>query len=262
MLKLTGTAKADTLTGSNSADTLTGLAGKDTLTALGGNDTLDGGGGADRLIGGAGNDLYVVDHRSDRIIELAGEGVDTVQASISHTLAINVENLLLTGTAAINGTGNGANNVITGNTGANTLSGLAGDDTLNGGAGNDLLIGGRGRDTLTGGTGADTFRFLDGELSSRTAGGADTITDFQPGDRIDLSLVDALVAPSEYIADGKQDFHFIGTNRFHIHSGKEIRYEITGNTTLVYGSINGDDRTDFVIRLEGVHKLAAGDFIF
>ena len=58
------------------------------------------------MIGGLGNDIYFVDTGLDIVIEAAGGGTDTVNASLSHDLEAEVENLILTGTANINGTGN------------------------------------------------------------------------------------------------------------------------------------------------------------
>ena len=70
-----------------------------------------------------------------------------MQSSIGHTLGNHVENLVLTGSADLTGTGNAADNSLTGNTGANLLQGLGGNDTLNGGAGADQMEGGTGNDT-------------------------------------------------------------------------------------------------------------------
>ena len=137
-LKGTGNALNNTLIG-NSADNL--------LTGGAGDDLLDGGAGLDTLIGGTGDDRYVVDNTGDIVIENAGEGIDSVSSSVTYTLTANVENLTLTGTAAINGTGNELGNILIGNSAANTLMGGAGDDTLDGGAGADILIGGTGNDT-------------------------------------------------------------------------------------------------------------------
>jgi Ca2+-binding RTX toxin-like protein len=124
---------------------------------------------------------------------------DTLVTAASTTLATNVENLTLTGTGAINGTGNNGNNVIIGNSANNTLTGLAGNDTLNGGAGNDnlisgdgndLLLGGAGNDTLNGGLGVDTLTGGVGNDFFRldNVANRDLITDFSvPADTIILA---------------------------------------------------------------------------
>lgn len=134
----TGNAGDNRLTGNSAVNTLTGGAG---------NDVIDGGAGADSMVGGTGDDAYYVDNSADSVIENAGEGVDTVNASITYTLSANLEHLTLTGTAAVNGTGNAGDNRLAGNAANNTLTGNAGNDILDGGAGNDTLVGGAGDDT-------------------------------------------------------------------------------------------------------------------
>jgi VCBS repeat-containing protein len=134
-----------TLTGSADLDA-TGNALDNMLSGNSGNNLLDGGAGADRLVGGLGDDTYLVDGIGDIVIEAAGEGVDTVVADVSHSLAANVETLRLSGAADLGGTGNGGDNTLIGNGGANTLSGEAGDDVLDGGLGADAMLGGAGDD--------------------------------------------------------------------------------------------------------------------
>lgn len=115
--------------------------------------SLDGGTGADILEGGLDSDTYYVDNPGDLVVERANEGAyDSVRASVSYTLPEYVENLTLTGNAAINGFGNELNNSLTGNDAANVLMG---------GAGNDYLTGRLGIDTLMGGSG-DDYYYLDG----------------------------------------------------------------------------------------------------
>jgi len=233
----------DTLNGGTEGDTLNGDAGNDTLNGDGGNDTLDGGadndsltggtgndsllggsgadtmtgsGGNDTMTGGTGNDRYYVDDIGDVTVEAAASGTDTVYASISDTLDVNVENLTLTGTAAT-GTGNGSNNLIIGNASANLLTGNGGNDTLRGGAGNDTeLIGSGGNDELngeggldllTGGTGLDRFVF-----TSSGALNADTISDFVAADDTIVlgNALDAGMAGA--LSPGLKGLAFIGGN--------------------------------------------------
>ena len=154
---ITGATGNDVLSGGGGDDILYGLAGNDTLNGGDGNDLLDGGTGADIMTGGMGNDRYVIDNLGDQVIEFAGGGLDTVSSSVSYTLSANVEALLLTGTGAIDATGNDENNYILGNSGHNTLSGGAGYDTLVTVTGNAAIKPDAGFDRIDGGDGMDTL---------------------------------------------------------------------------------------------------------
>jgi serralysin len=153
---LRGAGGNDTLIGGLANDTLDGGTGNDTLNGDSGNDTLDGGTGGDNLRGGIGNDTYVIDNINDRVNEtvVPSGGVDTVRSGFSVSLSNmtifqgNIENLTLTGSGLLNGSGNALANVLTGNIAANRLEARQGDDTLAGGFGNDSLVGGAGLDNF------------------------------------------------------------------------------------------------------------------
>jgi Ca2+-binding RTX toxin-like protein len=224
-VSITGNAGANQLTGSGFADTLNGGTGNDTLIGGSGNDSLNGGAGNDSMIGGDGNDTYVVDSTTDVVVEtnsvVGSGGTDLIQSSVTYTLGNNVENLTLTGTTAINGTGNALDNFITGNTGNNNLVGNDGSDTLDGGAGVDTLSGGFGNDQLTGGAGNDVFLFntLPNKITNY-----DTITDFTIGDKINLSRATftsfganaASMAATEFINTTTANFSGLNNTQQHI----------------------------------------------
>ena len=176
-----GSLDGQTYSGNGDAFITKLIVNNSTFTGTANADTLIGTTGADTLIGLAGNDTYTVNNAGDIVTEALNAGTDLVNASISYTLPNNVENLTLTGTTNLNGTGNAGNNTITVNSGNNTLNG------------------GAGADTLTGGIGSDTFVF---QFGQSPVSGADRITDFAIGsDKIDLltSLGVAMNAPTALI---------------------------------------------------------------
>ena len=279
---ITGGADADLLEGRIGDDKLYGGLGADNLLGAEGNDTLDGQGGDDYMAGGVGNDTYVVDSAGDVVAEAAGEGTtDSVKTALSSlTLADNVEILLYTGAGGFTGTGNGLGNTIVGGAAADTLNGEAGadtlrgglgldvlnggddndklygeanDDILNGGAGTDYLYGGAGSDALFGGAGKDFFVLQ--ALSDSAVGTADVIFDFDGLDQIDLRSIDA---NSGLAAD--QAFSFIGTGAFTSTAG-ELRYEIDGTGTHVYGDVDGNGVADFEVLISGSVSLTASRFL-
>ncbi|WLH34726.1 M10 family metallopeptidase C-terminal domain-containing protein [Pseudomonas sp. FP2196] len=239
------TANVEYLVLTGNADiNATGNALGNRLTGNDGNNILDGGAGNDLLTGGLGNDTYIVDSTGDVIVETSTliTEIDTVKASVNYTLGNNLENLTLTGTADLNGSGNTLDNLLIGNAGANVL---------NGGAGADTLIGGLGSDTLTGGSGADLFVF-NAWNESATGSARDVITDFNSaqGDKINLTNFDA-----NLLSAGFNSFTFIGASDFT--GAGQVRFV----DHVLSGNVSGNAGADFEIQLVGVNSFSANDLV-
>ncbi len=199
--QLFGNDGRDLIYGGSGNDLLNGNADNDTLYGEVGNDTLNGGLGNNKLYGGEGDDSYYVASSKEKVIELAGEGNDTVYSTISLSLAANLENLSLIGFTKINGTGNALNNLLIGNTLANKLSG---------GAGNDSIDGGGGLDTLNGGAGNDRF------VLHRSADGFATVQDFAKGkDTLGISLSEFGLTTNDFNASAFYVGKFASTTNQH-----------------------------------------------
>ena len=207
-------------------DTVFGGAGKDVLYGGEGDDFLDGGAGNDISWGELGDDTYVVDEPADYVEELADEGIDTVQSSITYTLGDNFENLTLTGTGSVDGTGNDLDNVIIGNEGKNLLMGLGGDDTLDGGAGTDTMIGGAGNDSYV-------VNDLDDTIIEDDGGGTDTVQS-----SFDFSLVDRDTLENLTLT-GAESLSGTGNNLDNViigNEGKNLLMGLGGDDTLDGGA--------------------------
>ncbi|HAX19216.1 MAG TPA: hypothetical protein DCY64_02895 [Hydrogenophaga sp.] len=239
----TGNGLNNVLTGNAGNNELFGNVGIDTLNGGAGDDSLDGGIGADSMVGGLGNDTYVVDSTGDRVVETTAStatgGIDTVEASISYTLGTNVENLVLTGTTHLNGTGNALGNRIVGNDGNNVLNGVTGVDTLVGGLGNDTY-------------------YLDQEAEL-----ANVLEEANAGtDTLRLSYANASAAVAKVVdLSSEALIHFenvtiAGTGRFNV-IGNDADNALTGNASA--NSLVGGEGNDTLNGGAGIDTLIGGE---
>jgi Ca2+-binding RTX toxin-like protein len=236
-ITLTGSALINA-TGNTLDNILIGNTGNNSISGGAGNDTIDGGTGNDTMVGGAGNDVYFVNIATDVLTEIANEGIDTVNSAVTYSIAAlaNLENVTLTGSTAINSTGNALANTLIGN------------------SGNNILTGGTGADILTGGLGADTFDF-NAILESLVGTSRDVITDFSrvQVDKIDLSTIDANTA----LANDQAFLATILTSGAFTAAGqlRLVGNVLSGNTDSNFAT------SEFEIQLTGVTTLAGTDFI-
>ncbi|MCA1405750.1 calcium-binding protein [Ensifer sp. IC3342] len=230
----TGTASGGHAAGDTfvSIENLTGSSNADTLRGNAGNNVLNGGSGADTMAGLQGNDTYIVADAGDVVTESAGGGTDLVRAGVSFALGANVENLTLTGSANVKGTGN---------TGANTIIGNSGSNILDGGPGADKLVGGTGNDTFV--LGAENDAVSD-------SGGTDTVTSTVTRSLAGLTSIENL----KLLGSG----NISGT-------GNALKNTIAGNTgnNLLYGGagddvISGGAGNDTIDAQAGADRVTGG----
>lgn len=289
---LDGGTGSDTLQGLGGNDSLSGGTGSDSLDGGSGNDTLNGGGGLDTLVGGAGDDTFVLDPTTDVMVELAGEGIDTVISSISHVLADHFENLTLQGSANLFATGNSAGNHLSGNAGNNILKGLGGADTLDGSDGVDTadfseqsgaiqidlstgtgvvsgavlqllnleaVVGGAGNDSITGDGGNNT---LDGGLGNDTLTGGNGDDTYQVnvgGDRVLEQAnggVDTVIATINYTLGNHVENLILTETSNRTGTGNLLNNHLTGNAGS--NRLSGLGGSDTLVGEDGNDTLEGG----
>ncbi|MEC4718281.1 hypothetical protein RY831_03915 [Noviherbaspirillum sp. CPCC 100848] len=138
-LQLTGDASL--VAYDNSEDNvLVGNNGESTLISTGGKDVLIAGSGATTMISTADEVTFVVNKDTDSVEMQNDDGLATVQASFNYTLSYGIDNLVLTGTSNLIGSGNNYANVLVANAGNSFLDGRGGQDILIGGTGHTTYV--------------------------------------------------------------------------------------------------------------------------
>ncbi|MEH2235219.1 calcium-binding protein [Nostoc sp.] len=270
----------DNVIGTNANDSIVGDKQNNQLFGNSGNDTLDGGLGTDTLNGGVGDDTYIIDSTVDTITEAANSGTDTVRSSVTYTLGANLENLKLTGTGAINGTGNSLNNFLFGNIANNTLNSGAGNDTLDGNLGNDILNGGDGNDSLQGGPGNDILNggsgddiligVFPGSLLPPGLGETDTLTGGTGADTFVLGdAVNVFYDDNNTTNPGFGDFATItdfDSNQDRIQlkgTPQDYRLQVVGGNTRIFSEQPGQaDEIIGIVQGRNNLQLRSDDFLF
>ncbi|WP_426216137.1 peroxidase family protein [Methylobacterium sp. NFXW15] len=239
-----GGAGNDDILAGDGADMVYGDAGADRILAGDGNDLVTGGAGDDQLIGGGGDDLFVAEtgdgndtYWGDEVG--GGVGNDTLDMSaIMDNIAVNL------------GTGlGGRGSAASSQSGSDVLWGIENVVT---GSGNDHITASDAVNVMDGGSGADTYHF-----GSAAAANGDTIASFEPGDKIDLSGIDA----NQGVA-GDQAFTlatgaaFTGVGQLLITQ----EHRADGDYTVVAGNTAGDATPEFKFSIKGAPAATAADF--
>ncbi|MEX1233987.1 MAG: peroxidase family protein [Roseovarius sp.] len=265
-----GTAAGEALFGTEGADNVLALSGRDMIFAGdgddnvlagagadmvfgdGGNDRLFGEGGDDFIEGGAGDDFVVGGAGDDTFIATSGDGNDVYYGDDvsggTGTDTLDMSRIVEDITVDLGSGVGGRGQATSAETGTDVLWSI---ENFIGGAGDDVITAGRAQNVMDGGGGNDVYRFL----SAADADG-DTIASFQPGDKIDLSQIDANGAGA-----GNGTFTLV-SDAFSGSGQLLVTHETgpDGEVTVVQGSTNEDGAADFSISIRGRHELTQDDF--
>lgn len=235
----------DAVFGGAGDDTLFGDAGRDRVFGGDGNDLIDAGAGDDDVFGGAGDDLFrarVGDGDDLYVGDALGQnsGIDTLDMS-----AIAADATIVLGGGPLH-----QGYATSAQSGTDTLYGV---ENVIAGSGDDTIVAGATVNVLTGGGGDDTFRF-----ESVAAADGDTITDLEPGDRLDFSAIDAVRG------DAVDQAFTIVTGAAATAAGQlavSWQETETGTVTVIEGHVDGDGQADFTVRLDGARVIDDGNTI-
>ena len=231
---LSGTAQADDLTGTDAAELILAGAGDDVVNAGKGRDIIDGGAGADILFGGAGDDTFLIAQDEVTDFIFGGLGQDMIDLTgLSASAEIDLGSLTPLGSIRI----------------GDSLDRITSIENVIGGMGDDTIIASDAQNDLAGGEGNDTFRF-----DTAAAADGDIIRDFAPGDRIDLSRIDAVNGQL-----GNQSFTLVSEGG-QAGSGSLVMTELADGTTSIAGHLDDDGAADFTLKVRSSHSLTADDF--
>ena len=285
----------DTIFGQDGDDIISGNGGNDIIRGGSGDDIIDGGIGNDTIFGQAGNDILNGGFGNDLIRGNAGSdvidggnGLDEIRAGSNDDTIVGGRNNDIVfgegGNDSIRATIGDGNDVYRGNSGTDTydLSGTSSPATVDlaagtassaqtgtdaifsienviGGFGDDTILASNAVNVLSGGVGDDTFAYRSAAQAGNSPASRDHITDFQAGDKIDLSAIDA-----DRIDSGNQSFELILDAPTFTEAGQIIfRFEQQAGVehTILEGNTDNDNQSEFQIDLTGRIQLTTSDFI-
>jgi Ca2+-binding RTX toxin-like protein len=249
---LFGKGGADAIFAGDAGDVVMAGAGADTIFGDGGDDRIFGDAGDDFIVAGAGDDYVFGGAGADRFVAQQGDGDDSYFGDMlpgdaaSDTLDMSAITASVTVNLSSGSFGHGS--AYSAQSGHDQLWSVENVIT---GSGDDMITAGDTVNIMDGGAGNDVYRF-----TSVDAADGDTIASFEPGDRIDLSAIDAKSA-----AAGNQAFTLVSsgfTGAGQLMITQETRED--GDYTVIHGTSDADPGDEFSISIRGLHHLTTTDF--